>query len=78
MPSILVIGRLFAAPFTSFNIARAKAAGAIGSKALGASGGGCVLVIAAMNRVAQVRAAIEPLGEILPFTIAKDGVERCA
>jgi D-glycero-alpha-D-manno-heptose-7-phosphate kinase len=59
-------------------IARAKAAGAIGSKALGASGGGCVLVIAAANRVAQVRAAIEPLGEMLPFTVAKDGVERCA
>ena len=59
-------------------VARAKAAGAIGSKALGASGGGCVLVIAAMNRVAQVRAAIEPLGEILPFTVAKDGVEQCA
>jgi D-glycero-alpha-D-manno-heptose-7-phosphate kinase len=58
-------------------IARAKAAGAIGSKALGASGGGCVLVIAAMNRVAQVRAAIEPLGELLPYTVAKEGVERC-
>jgi D-glycero-alpha-D-manno-heptose-7-phosphate kinase len=59
-------------------IARAKAAGALGSKALGASGGGCVLVIAGMNRVTQVRDAIAPLGEILPFTVAKDGVERCA
>jgi D-glycero-alpha-D-manno-heptose-7-phosphate kinase len=59
-------------------IAHAKAAGAIGSKALGASGGGCVLVIAAANRVTQVRAAVEPFGELLSFTVAKDGVERCA
>jgi D-glycero-alpha-D-manno-heptose-7-phosphate kinase len=58
-------------------VERAREAGAVGSKALGASGGGCVLVIARNDRVAQVRAAIEPLGEILPFSIAKDGVERC-
>src|SRR5581483_3156356 len=44
-------------------IARAKDAGAAGAKALGASGGGCVLVIAKSDRVAQVRAAIAPLGE---------------
>jgi D-glycero-alpha-D-manno-heptose-7-phosphate kinase len=55
----------------------AKSAGAIGSKALGASGGGCVLVMAAQNKVDAVRAAIAPLGELLPFKIDETGVERC-
>lgn len=58
-------------------IARGAAAGALGAKALGASGGGCVLLIAARDRVDQVRAAVEPLGEILPFTVDVNGVERC-
>lgn len=58
-------------------IAVAHDAGAIGSKALGASGGGCVLVMAARDRVDAVRAAIAPLGEILPYTIDTTGVERC-
>jgi D-glycero-alpha-D-manno-heptose-7-phosphate kinase len=58
-------------------IARGTEAGATGAKALGASGGGCVLLIARRDRVDQVRAAVEPLGEILPFSIDVDGVERC-
>jgi len=58
-------------------IAKARAAGAVGGKALGASGGGCVLVIAAEGRVDSVRQAIAPLGEILPFKIADNGVEQC-
>jgi D-glycero-alpha-D-manno-heptose-7-phosphate kinase len=58
-------------------IVRANAAGALGAKALGASGGGCVLVIAASDRVEQVRNAIAPLGELLPYKIDTDGVERC-
>src|SRR5262249_47945408 len=58
-------------------VARAYDAGAIGAKALGASGGGCVLLIARADRVEQVREAIDGLGEILPFKIAMDGVERC-
>ena len=45
----------------------ARGAGAIGAKALGASGGGCVLVVAAPDRVDDVRNAIAPLGEILPY-----------
>lgn len=57
-------------------IARGGEAGALGGKALGASGGGCVLLLARADRVAEVRAAVEPLGEILPFTIAAHGVER--
>jgi len=59
-------------------IARARDAGAIGAKALGASGGGCVLVIAGNGRASEVRRAVASLGEVLPFTIAMNGVERCA
>jgi D-glycero-alpha-D-manno-heptose-7-phosphate kinase len=59
-------------------IAKARSAGAIGAKALGASGGGCVLVIAAAGRSNEVRRVVESLGEVLPFTVATRGVERCA
>lgn len=58
-------------------IATAARAGAVGSKALGASGGGCVLVIAAEGREAEVRDAIAPLGDLLPFTIDLCGAMRC-
>ncbi|MEO6879169.1 MAG: hypothetical protein ABI205_11860, partial [Gemmatimonadaceae bacterium] len=57
-------------------IARGADAGTIGAKALGASGGGCVLLFARGNRVAEVRAAVEPLGEIITFNVATHGVER--
>ncbi len=57
-------------------IARGADAGTIGAKALGASGGGCVLLFARSNRVAEVRAAVEPLGEIITFNVATHGVER--
>ena len=58
-------------------IERANAAGAAGAKALGASGGGCVLVIARADSAESVRAAVTPLGEVLPFRLAPCGVERC-
>lgn len=58
-------------------IERAARAGAVGSKALGASGGGCVLVIAGNDRVDAVRGAISGLGEILPFAIDEHGVQQC-
>ncbi len=58
-------------------IARAAGAGAAGAKALGASGGGCVLVIAKADRVADVRAAVAPLGELLSFSIDKEGAMQC-
>jgi D-glycero-alpha-D-manno-heptose-7-phosphate kinase len=58
-------------------IATARAAGALGSKALGASGGGCVLVIARGDRVDAVKKSIAPLGELLSFRIDERGVERC-
>jgi D-glycero-alpha-D-manno-heptose-7-phosphate kinase len=55
-------------------IDRTLAAGALGAKALGASGGGCVLIIAAPNSVEPVRATAATLGEVLPFTIDTTGV----
>jgi len=59
-------------------IASARAAGALGSKALGASGGGCVLVIARADKVDAVGRAVASLGELVPFRIDERGVERCA
>jgi D-glycero-alpha-D-manno-heptose-7-phosphate kinase len=58
-------------------VARGTTAGAAGAKALGASGGGCVLLIARNERSDEVRQAVAPLGELLPFSIAERGVERC-
>lgn len=58
-------------------IARATAAGAVGAKALGASGGGCVLVISSASAVERVKGAIAPLGQLLPFKVDERGVERC-
>lgn len=57
-------------------VERARAAGACGAKALGASGGGCVLVIAGED-VAPVARAIAPLGERLSFTVDDRGVAEC-
>ena len=56
-------------------IERARAAGALGAKALGASGGGCVLVIAPRGRESSVADAVSALGPLLPFRIASHGVE---
>ncbi len=58
-------------------VEHAQRAGASGAKALGASGGGCVLVMARDDRADAVRAAVAPLGELVPFTLATRGVERC-
>lgn len=56
-------------------IERARNAGALGAKALGASGGGCVLVIAGRGREPDVASAVSALGPLLPFSIAERGVE---
>jgi D-glycero-alpha-D-manno-heptose-7-phosphate kinase len=55
-------------------LARAARAGAIGGKALGASGGGCVMVIARSGAADGVRAALAPLVTPLEFGIDDDGV----
>lgn len=59
-------------------IERACAAGAIGAKALGASGGGCVLVIAGRDGADAVRAAVASLGDPLPFAVDEQGVSACS
>ena len=53
----------------------ARAAGATGLKALGASGGGCVIVFASDAHVDAVARAIEPHGERLAWCIDDIGVE---
>lgn len=58
-------------------VSRASANGALGSKAMGASGGGCVLVISAEDSTERVRAAIEPLGTLIPFRLDTEGLARC-
>lgn len=58
-------------------IERGTNAGAAGAKALGASGGGCVLLIARDGRSDDVRNAVAPLGELLSFQVDLHGVQRC-
>jgi D-glycero-alpha-D-manno-heptose-7-phosphate kinase len=58
-------------------LARGAAAGAMGGKALGASGGGCVLLIAGEGRSDEVRDAVASLGQLLPFTIDEKGATPC-
>ena len=50
-------------------------AGALGAKALGASGGGCVLVIAREDCVDAVRSALEQHSSLLPLRVARSGVQ---
>jgi D-glycero-alpha-D-manno-heptose-7-phosphate kinase len=51
----------------------AARAGALGGKAMGASGGGCVLAIAPLEHVDRVRDAMSALGEPLRVRIAHGG-----
>jgi len=51
--------------------------GAIGCKALGASGGGCVLMIAEPGRVNDVRSAVKDLGTEITYTVDTQGVSAC-
>lgn len=57
-------------------IACAKKNGGAGAKALGASGGGCVLIIAREGRADEVRRAVGSLGQLLEFDVALDGLKR--
>lgn len=52
---------------------RARAGGAWGAKALGASGGGCVLVMAPPERTPQLRHELAELGVLLPVNVDHDG-----
>ncbi len=64
-------------PLIDAIIERARHAGACGAKALGASGGGCVLVVARASNVEAVRAAIAPMGELIDYAVDEGGVTRC-
>lgn len=64
-------------PLIDAMIAHATKAGAIGCKALGASGGGCVLIVAPANRVQEVRRAVAPLGLAIDYSIDTQGVSEC-
>lgn len=55
-------------------IATAARAGATGAKAMGASGGGCVLVLSRPACTPAVRGAISSLGELLDFGFDERGV----
>jgi len=56
-------------------LADATAAGALGGKALGASGGGCVLAIAAEGREEAVRRAMSRHAQPIPVRVARHGFQ---
>ena len=53
---------------------RSRKAGALGAKAMGASGGGCVLILARNEDSDRVRQSVHPLGQILEFEIDDAGL----
>jgi D-glycero-alpha-D-manno-heptose-7-phosphate kinase len=55
-------------------VARARKAGALGAKAMGASGGGCVFIIARAGQSNAVRDAVKPLGEVIDFDVDEEGL----
>lgn len=61
-------------PLIDRMIEAAMANGALGCKALGASGGGCVLMIAPSGREDDVRAAIKDMGTEIRYAIDSQGV----
>ena len=54
-------------------VARATAAGALGVKALGASGGGCLVAVASTQTRQAVRDAIATVADVIDFEIATSG-----
>lgn len=62
-------------PLIDSILERARAVGARGGKALGASGGGCVLIIASDDSVDRVKAAVTELApDIMPIAIDEVGL----
>ena len=55
-------------------VAAGARAGALGAKALGASGGGCVLLVAADGAEDAVRAAVAELGAAVAWRLDEQGV----
>ena len=62
-------------PLIDHIVADAAQAGALGTKALGASGGGCVLVIARGGAEADVREVVARHATLIPLQIARHGVQ---
>jgi D-glycero-alpha-D-manno-heptose-7-phosphate kinase len=62
-------------PLIDAILERARQEGAAGGKALGASGGGCVLVVAPDDGAERVRAAMEALAEPLPLQLDDRGFD---
>ena len=62
-------------PLIDAILADAAAAGGLGGKALGASGGGCVMAIAKEDKVAEVRHVMGQRARLLPVRIARHGFE---
>jgi D-glycero-alpha-D-manno-heptose-7-phosphate kinase len=60
-------------PVIDATLAAARDAGALGGKALGASGGGCVLAIAAEGREDDVRQAVARHASLLAIGVAQRG-----
>lgn len=61
-------------PLIDTIVADVQAAGALGTKALGASAGGCVLVIAREGQESAVREALARHARLLPLQVARTGV----
>jgi len=55
-------------------VMRAQTAGAVGWKAMGASGGGCVFVLSGADNVDAVRQVVAPLGTIVPYGLDQAGL----
>lgn len=54
--------------------AAAYKAGALGMKALGASGGGCVIVVAPEGGAERIANVVSPFAELMPWRVAESGV----
>jgi D-glycero-alpha-D-manno-heptose-7-phosphate kinase len=55
-------------------VARSLQVGALGAKAMGASGGGCVLVLARASNAESVRDALRAFGEVIAFDLDESGL----
>ncbi|MCU0648182.1 MAG: hypothetical protein MUF00_09325 [Gemmatimonadaceae bacterium] len=60
-------------PLLDTMITTALRAGAFGAKALGASGGGCMIVLAPVERVPAIAALLDPLATRLSFAVDRIG-----
>jgi|SRR5688572_21052116 len=55
-------------------VTRSLQVGALGAKAMGASGGGCVLVLARASNAERVREAMRAFGDVIEFDVDESGL----